>query len=80
MEPQGPPTPQQSERSRRIELNKQASEIWRQHLLGKADPLADALTDALHQYVITAHTDLLRGRLNTPAHDLKENHSSLTLP
>jgi hypothetical protein len=30
--------------------------------------------------VVTAHTDLLRCKLNTPAHYLKENHSAPTLP
>jgi len=72
--------PPKRERSRRIELKKKASEIWRQHLFGKADPTSDTPTDALHQYVITAHTDLLRGNLNTPAPYLKENHNSPTIP
>ena len=44
----GSPTPQKHESSRRIELNKKASEIWRQHLFGKADPTSDAPTDDLH--------------------------------
>jgi hypothetical protein len=78
--PQGPHTPQTRVRSRRTELNKKASEVWRQHLLDKIDPTSDAPTDALHQYVITAHTDLLRKNLNTPAPYLKENHNAPTLP
>jgi hypothetical protein len=76
--PKGPPTPLTRVRSRRAELNKKASEAWRQYLFGKVDPTSDAPTDALHQYVITAHTDLLRKNLYTPQRKPQRDYAPAT--